>query len=236
MRNIYCSLNSSRQFLTCCGISSNEFYVNSKEYLHNILLLKSDYVGIHCYKGFDALLGAEEIQSFFSTEDLRFGDFCFVDFLKAADLDMLTPTQISELLYAAHMKELLHDSFFPALQNHFIFLSHDDSNFIKLFYNQQSVVINILCKVIASSFQQYNETTIAPMPQTLVNTIFGLFEQGVIIKRSCLRSAGNIQRLSLYIIGNIADMDFLINNEAEAIATAVTSKTLVYGNQKWDII
>ena len=90
--------------------------------------------------------------------------------------------------------------------------------------------------MIASSFQQYNETTIAPMPQTLVNTIFGLFEQGVIIKRSCLRSAGNIQRLSLYIIGNIADMDFLINNEAEAIATAVTSKTLVYGNQKWDII
>ena len=125
MHDMYIWLDTTAQAVTLGGIPFAAFYACAKPYIRNMLLLKSDYVGAHCCKNFELLCGQDEIKAFLASEDLRFGDFCFVDFADGANPDALTPEQVAELLYVAHMWSPLRGIDFPPLRNAFIYLSHD---------------------------------------------------------------------------------------------------------------
>ena len=80
MHDMYIWLDTTAQAVTLGSVSFAAFYTCAKPYIRNMLLLKSDYVGAHCCKNFELLCGQDEIKAFLASEDLRFGDFCFVDF------------------------------------------------------------------------------------------------------------------------------------------------------------
>lgn len=89
MHDMYIRLDTAAQVVTLGGVSFAAFYACAKLYIRNMLLLKSDYVGTHCCKNFELLCGQDEIKAFLASEDLRFGDFCFVDFADGANPDAL---------------------------------------------------------------------------------------------------------------------------------------------------
>ena len=105
MHDMYIWLDTTAQAVTLGGIPFAAFYACAKPYIRNMLLLKSDYVGAHCCKNFELLCGQDEIKAFLASEDLRFGDFCFVDFADGANPDALTPEQVADI--AALQREIL---------------------------------------------------------------------------------------------------------------------------------
>ena len=110
MHDMYIWLDTTAQAVTLGGIPFAAFYACAKPYIRNMLLLKSDYVGAHCCKNFELLCGQDEIKAFLASEDLRFGDFCFVDFADGANPDALTPEQVNVLhqdMYMSDFKTLV---------------------------------------------------------------------------------------------------------------------------------
>ena len=154
MHDLYIRLDTTAQAVTLGGVSFAAFYACAKLYIRNMLLLKSDYVGAHCCKNFELLCGQDEIKAFLASEDLRFGDFCFVDFADGANPDALTPEQVAELLYVAHMWSPLRGIDFPPLRNAFIYLSHDDAHTLKLFYTNPAAARDVLLRLVQFSLSQ----------------------------------------------------------------------------------
>ena len=129
------------------GISFEEFIEHLQPPIENIILLKADYVGEKCFHNFELLEGSGDIENFTHEDIYNFGDFCFVDY--AGDtVASLNKQQIAELLFVSHMFEPLNSPFFDVLGNRFVYLSHDDGYYCKLFCRDILDPIKvILCKI-----------------------------------------------------------------------------------------
>ncbi len=94
------------------------------------------------------MLRKKNIHKLIQAEIDEFDEFCWVDFDDASDLDELEPKEIAELLYLAHKKEPLARTFFPLLKNRFVYFSHDDGWYNKVYYRRIADFVGMLSKVI----------------------------------------------------------------------------------------
>ena len=208
MHDLYIRLDTTAQAVTLGGASFAAFYACAKPYICNMLLLKSDYVGAHCCKNFELLCGHDEIETFLASGDLRFGDFCFVDFADGADPDALTPEQVAELLYVAHLWTPLRGVDFPPLQNAFIYLSHDDAHTLNLFYTNPAAVRDVLLGLVQFSFLQSGGAPMSAFPVPTADALMELLHAGVLV-----RAIGGAH-IRLLQVGKMEDMDELWNRKS----------------------
>lgn len=226
MHDLYIRLDTTAQAVTLGGVSFAAFYACAKPYICNMLLLKSDYVGAHCCKNFELLCGHDEIETFLASGDLRFGDFCFVDFADGADPGALTPEQVAELLYVAHMWTPLRGIDFPSLRNAFIYLSHDDAHTLKLFYTNPAAARDVLFRLVQFPFLQ---SAGAPMSVFSNATADALIE---LLRASVLVRAVDGAHIRLTEVGKMEDMDELWNRKSISAAPA---RTLSLSAEGWTI-
>ena len=90
----------------------------------------------------------ENIHKLIQAEIDEFDEFCWVDFDDASDLDELEPKEIAELLYLAHKKNHLQERSFLLLKNRFVYFSHDDGWYNKVYYRRIADFVGMLSKVI----------------------------------------------------------------------------------------
>lgn len=226
MHDLYIRLDTTAQAVTLGGVSFAAFYACAKRYIRNMLLLKSDYVGAHCRKSFELLCGHDEIETFLANEDLRFGDFCFVDFADGADPNALTPEQVAELLYVAHLWTPLRGVDFPPLQNAFIYLSHDDAHTLKLFYTNPAAARDVLLRLVQFPLLQSGEMPMPAFPTPTADALMELLQAGVLVH--VVDSA----HIRLTEVGKTEDMDALWNRKSIPTAPA---RTLSLSAEGWTI-
>ncbi len=227
MHDMYIRLDTAAQVVTLGGVSFAAFYACAKLYIRNMLLLKSDYVGAHCCKNFELLCGQDEIEAFLASEDLRFGDFCFVDFADGADPNALTPEQVAELLYVAHLWTPLRGVDFSPLQNAFIYLSHDDAHTLKLFYANPAAARDVLLRLVRFPLLQSGEMPMPAFPNATADTLMELLQAGVLVR------AVDGARIRLTEAGKAEDMDALWNRKSIPEAPA---RTLSLSAEGWMLV
>ena len=124
------------------GISFNDFIKSLNNKFENIVLLKADYIGNSFRRNFEIVEGIENIIKL-AKEDI-YGDFSFVDCSKNDSIEKLEDMEIAELLFLKHMKYPLNSPFFDALGNRFVYLSHDNDFYCKLYCKTENDILNML--------------------------------------------------------------------------------------------
>ena len=124
------------------GISFNDFIKSLNNKFENIVLLKADYIGNSFRRNFEIIEGIENIIKL-AKEDI-YGDFSFVDCSKNDSIEKLEDMEIAELLFLEHMKYPLNSPFFDALGNRFVYLSHDNDFYCKLYCKTENDILNML--------------------------------------------------------------------------------------------
>ena len=227
MHDMYIRLDTAAQVVTLGGVSFAAFYACAKLYIRNMLLLKSDYVGAHCCKNFELLCGRSEIEAFLASEDLRFGDFCFVDFADGADPNALTPEQVAELLYVAHLWTPLRSVDFSPLQNAFVYLSHDDAHTLKLFYTNPAAVRDVLLRLVQFPLLQSGGAPMSAFPAPTADALMELLQAGVLVR------AVDGAHIRLTEAGKAEDVDALWNRKSIPEAPA---RTLSLSAEGWMLV
>jgi hypothetical protein len=163
MRNyLYIWHKKEQQFIVASGIEFADIsgYIS----LSSGLILLS-----HCFDDakFDKnsrfdFIGQKGIRELSNEDIYSWGDFCWVDY-DSESFPKISKKEIAELLYFSHMAEPFKSIIYPSLKNKFLFYSHDDSWFLKLYYknwndiNDLISALNISCdkdKLINSLISQ----------------------------------------------------------------------------------
>jgi len=202
---IYVKVTPERSEIICSGITFAEFIKHLPTPIENLLLIKCDYWGNQQKHGFEVLEGQENVEKLI-VEDISHGDFCFVDYTSPQAVNELHKKQIAELLYLGHVFEPLDTPFFEALHNNFIYLSHDDGWYCKLYCKNISDFATVLCNKIAAIIPTETGGLVS---DSVKEKILQLATNGILIDLDEILQDGMI---TLYSIGEHSDIDGMLNN------------------------
>ncbi|WP_028400038.1 hypothetical protein [Ectobacillus panaciterrae] len=231
-------------FLTS-GITFREFASNIPSPLHNVLLLKHDFEWTdYNYHTLLEYVEEENMQKLISADVEQFGEFCWIDFDDVNDLEELEPLEIAELLYLAHKKEPIGKPFFPLLKNKYVYLSHDDGWFNKMYYRKLQDFTGLLSKVIPyklgsfgkKRFMLFQKTKIYPaIAKEVVNQLLPFTEDGLLIDLTNKAETRRGLEIPVYVIGSFTNTDEIIENLDELKAEAHERAWLLFDkkDQEW---
>ena len=148
-------------------------------------------------------------------------------FADGANPDALTPEQVAELLYVAHMWSPLRGIDFPPLRNAFIYLSHDDTHTLKLFYTNPAAARDVLLRLVQFSLSQSGGTPMPAFPTPTADALMELLQTGVLVR------AVDGAHIRLTEVGKTEDMDALWNRK-NILAEPV--RTLSLSSEGWTIV
>ena len=185
-----------------------------------MLLLKHNFewTDFHYHTLFE-YVEEENIHKLIQAEIDEFDEFCWVDFDDASDLDELEPKEIAELLYLAH-KEPLARTFFPLLKNRFVYFSHDDGWYNKVYYRRIADFVGMLSKVIpyklgAFGKKRFLSSKIKNFPSDFKELIMGLIplmEDGLYIDLAGKIESRRGLEIPVYVVGSYESTDEVLDN------------------------
>jgi len=216
--NIYAKISSENNEAVFSGITFADFIECTSIQVENLLLLKSGYFSKkQCHK-FELLEGKDDIAKLALENIYHYGDFSFVDYSNPASVRELTGNEIAELLYLAHLLEPLKSPFFDTLQNNYAYLSHDDGWYCKLYCKEQHILNSILLNKLHKSLQSESCDTIPSLSYELTEKVMELSKRGLLIQLNVLSQKSkkvkktNVASIKLYTVGEVNNMDYLLNN------------------------
>lgn len=227
------------------GITFREFANNNPSPLHNVLLLKHKFEWTDFnYHTLLEYVEEENIPKLIAADTEQFGEFCWVDFDDVNDLDELDPMEIAELLYLAHKKEPIVKPFFPLLKNKFVYLSHEDGWFNKVYYRRQQDMAGLLSKVIPyklGSFGKkrrmlFQKTKIYPaVTKEIALRLLPLTEDGLLIDLHNKVETKRGLEIPVYVIGSFTNMDEIMESLVELKEEASEKAVLLFDKkeQEW---
>ncbi|MFD3450184.1 hypothetical protein ACFDTO_37025 [Microbacteriaceae bacterium 4G12] len=226
------------------GITFQEFASNIPSPLHNVLLLKHNFEWTDInYHTLLEYVEEENIQRLISEDVAQFGDFCWVDFDDGNDLDELEPMEIAELLYLAHKKEPIAKPFFPLLKNKYVYLSHDDGWYNKVYYRRLQDFSGMLCKVIPyklgsfgkKRFSLFQKAKIYPaISKEVIDQLIPYAEDGLLIDLLSKEESRHGVEIPVYAIGSFENTDEIIENIAELKGEANEKFWLIFDKKEQD--
>lgn len=132
---IYIWNDPVNQFIVASGIEFNDIAqhlaIQSGIILLNPSYFLPDYVKRDRKTSLSYILN-EDINKLYEENVYSWGNFCWVDYTD--DLLEITDQEIAELLYIEHMGKPMNRIVLPSLRNRFLYLSHDDGWYLKLYY------------------------------------------------------------------------------------------------------
>lgn len=121
---------------------------------------------------------SQEDMPLFLLEDVyNYGDFCWADFQSEGDLNKITDEELSELLFAAHLKKPLTKSFFPSLNNEYLYLCHDDEYWVKIYMRDVKAYKTVIEQKIRSVFMG-RKRSMTPIPDDILSELYHFFIGG----------------------------------------------------------
>lgn len=232
---IYINANAEKQEYIYTGIKFKEFIECLQNPLENIILLKANYMGNNFQKNFELVEGYEYINELANENIYSWGDFCFVDYSQKGNVNDMTDKEISELLYLSHMHYPLDTPFFKSLGNNFIYLSHDDGFYCKLYCKNREYFSNIFANKILKCTEDKFSCSMEDIDTRIKDLLLDMAEGGMLIDINELKNCDNKKTLSIYIIGKYFDMDEIFNNYKTLKNDAIKIVNLVYDQNEWNL-
>ena len=227
---IYVKANIEKNEIQYSGISFSEFVQYLTCPLENLVQLKGEYCGDSCICGFEVAEGTVSINKLSSECIYYWGEFCFVDCFDPLSILELSQQQIAELLYLAHAGQPLTSPFFECLHNRFVYLSHDDGWYGKLYCRNVNDFISVLSQKIASQLK--NPPTI---PNIIGTQLLQLAHSGIIIDLDDMCITCDEANLKIYTIGVDTDIDTILNNFEMLKSCAVCVYVLHSADGTWSL-
>ncbi len=215
------------------GIGCQEFFDAVKENLNNILLLKGDFMGDDCLNHFELFEKKETILALIKEQSNRFGDFCYVDYKDKKSLTQLSPQDAAELLYLAHMFKPLDTPFIKCIENNYVYLSHDDSFFVKLYCKKSNDYAAILAKKLETMISR--QVQINPIDAETRDTLLSLTEGGLLIDFDKAKCNGDKYALPIFMVGKYENMDIIYHEHEKLTINSNFLKILTYTHGHWRI-
>lgn len=225
---------NGREFDNKCfysyGIEFYEFMSCVEPRPENLMLLKHNFdnAQLNLDSRFEYVT-SREIDELIADDVYGYGDFCWVDFNKEADLDNLTAVQISELLYFGHLAKPLND--IP--KRRFAYYSHDDGWFNKIYVSQLQDYELILSKVVMFKLRKFTRKQISPIPSDISKILLEATKEGLFINFSKLVTNKLEIRIPITAVGHYMDMDAVYELKDEITDYKIW---LVQQNREWRLI
>ena len=226
---LYIKIDKTKAIYT--GISFQDFISLQTSPIKNLLLIKSDYIGEHCYNKFEILEGSDEIAQLLHSKDYKYGDFCFIDYNSHSNLLQLSDNDIADLLFAAHMFRARQKPIFNCLDNRFLYLSHDDTFYCKVYYKNVFDIIDVICGKIVKSFQRQC-IHVCAIPSNIKEKIACFSADGLCIDFNGIEVQNEQFRISIRGVDAVTDFDDISN---QCLNNERYKKYLIYLNGEWTI-
>lgn len=219
----------NKEFI-CTGVRISDL-VRFIEQLSHIIIVKGECIGDKLCNNFEVFDNRKSILEAFSKNQRIYGDLCFIDYESDNSPDNLSYEEISYMLYCAHMFRVERSMKIYTLNNHLICMSHDDSFFVKLYYDSIDIISNIIIKKILNLFDREYNCDLINISDDVKRRLVELCSYGVLITKS------KVEKLCLEIncIGLTDNMNEIYNNTDTLKAESSIRYILSYNGIEWNI-
>lgn len=161
------------------------------------------------------------------------GDFQWVDFAEADDLDDLTPQEIARLLYLGHKWEPLDSPFVDRLKSRFAYLAHDDGWLLKLYCREPDGFASLLARMVPAKLSGATGKRVSSLlPQSISTELLDLSKQGLLMSFGQSARTGTIE---VRCIGRHDDMDFVLNSLRSLREKVAQPRLLTLAGSSWTL-
>ncbi len=215
---LYVHLNNRDQYVLSSGIKFSEFVRSLHESIQNILLLQHQseegYFNSHTLLHY---VPNDRIGKLMDEPVSQFGKFCWLDFEEIEGLNLLSPRELSEILYLGHVKHHLKLPFYNQLENRFAYLAQDDGWFNKTYYRNIGDFYRMLGFVIPEKISVlkpeknlfgFKKKRAYPQIGTeLLTALNPAIQEGAVFSINRLSQNRSRVEIPIWVIGDFANMD-----------------------------
>jgi len=211
---MYVNISAGKGVTIFSGVSFSDFIECIPTPVENILLLKSGYLAPKNRRGFEVLEGKDNISELLREDIYSYGDFSFIDYKDADSIEQLKNEHVAELLYLAHTLEPLKSPYFEALQNKFVYLSHDDGWWCKIFCRDLQIPISIAVNKLQKSIRYALRKNEYFLPDDAIEAVQKLSAKGLLVSINLSGQKRNSCTMKFYEVGECENPDTLFNSPA----------------------
>ena len=203
----YIKIFENENYVQSSGITFNTFYYGVGNKPHNILILKGypNNAIMNNKLGLE-FIPAEKVEDFVNDDVYNYGDFSWVGFENAEQLNNLPDDKLAELLFFSHKAKPLKSNQISGLENVYAYYSHDDDWLVRVFMNDVKEYLSVIKYKISTELKG-RKKYIAPIPDDISEQIYDLAREGVVVDFENSYTTG----VRLYKIGNVNNMDTIHN-------------------------
>lgn len=199
----YIKIDPVDRFIRTSGITFEEFYNGIGDKPENLLLIQG-FPRDACFcRGLSLEYIPQETTPEFSRSNLyNYGNFCWLDFHSAEQLDQVSNEELAEFLYFAHRVQPLREVHFKSLGNKYAYYAHDDDWSVKVYMKNPEQYRQVIEYKILRELQG-RKKTISPIPQEIMDEIFALCLDGAVLDFEHSYVTG----VRIYPVGEQLNMD-----------------------------
>ncbi len=223
----YFHMHPKERFIISLGMDAREFVTGISRFVSNMLLIQHQIDDVYGYNANTKLnyLNEKEIGRFLEDTDSKFKCCSWIDFDAKENLNEISAQELSELLYLAHMKHHYRTPFYPKLNNHFVFLTGENSSYCKLYFRDWSHVAEVISEKIATGFANEmvernffvltKKSSHVKIPNEIVEELMKLFQEGLLFSFAEVEQKRNHYEMPLWIMGDYQHEDVLVEDFAK---------------------
>lgn len=176
----YIKIDEVNNYVLTSGMEFKDFMNGIKIKPNNILILEGyPYNSVYSNKLFMEYITKEHMESFVEEDVYSYGDFCWIDFEKEDNLKNVTDQELAELLFVSHKHIPLSKIDFDSLNNKYIYLSHDDDYWVKIYMLDVKEYKKVIEHKVLVELKG-RKKQIAPIPDDIINIMYDYFKSGAV--------------------------------------------------------
>lgn len=230
---VYVNVNDKNHEIIYTGISFCEFMKYLPQKVTNILLLKADYISDKNVNNFELIEGKQNLKIFSEEDIYNYGDFSFVDYSESECIKLITDNQIAELLFLSHMCRPLATPFYESLNNRFVYLSHDDDYFCKLYCRDVYDFLGVLNGKIINMIRVFTKIKISNIDKGILDILYDFSKNGLLLDFEDMVIKDTEIIIDIFTVGKYKNIDEVLNNSQSLKNNAIIKKQLKYKEYVW---
>lgn len=244
---VYIHVETVSHLILSYGISRTDFITSIPRLPTNILSLNPvDYENeIDIATGFNTVTGEENIARYLNkgTTGVKQN---WIDFDSQDDLELITPREVSELLYLGHTFSHIQSPFYYKLQNDYVFLTLPNDA-LKIYYRYLNQFYSVFSKsVIRHANRAYREKNglfrrrpmmLEKVPKSITEELMPLFVEGAVLDFSMMTVNNTKLSVPVYVmVDSIYQMKWHEPTLETESAKLVASLDYDFSDQVWSIV
>lgn len=236
---LYIAFIPENSLIVYSGIQFKEFMQYLSEPINNIMILTGGddvlLLNSNFEKGFETIEGRKNLTDLEQADIYALGKFGFIDYAVSDMPQKLTDEQVAELLYLAHMSKPLKNVFYNVLENKFVYLTHDDGFYGRLYCKEINDFMNVLIKKIVKFVSQKLRKEIKNIDEEVKIKLLSILSEGIYFDLDKVIETNRGLKIDIYAVGKVDDIDDLLNRDREYCSCETLKACLFYQEGRWEI-